>query len=330
MANKLDVYQIVLNKRAGTFRDVICKINKITEINPDNSKVFMSLYNYLLKLIGSDVCCFETKKMGLSILKEKKQRLNTAIKSHSNSNIIEGFIDGGSYDTIRNLTKIGDISRLQKINKNDIVMDRYYFYLYLPIESKIGILMVQTKDNSSIRRVIKPFIEKLFAIDSKKSCKVQCYYPQWLKEEFLKGAHLTNISFEKENVSQVISNSELATEEEKYDVKIIITPVNAKTSVPNALNFINRIGSFFALKCGDTHCYELSSFKNKKGTLKNDDKNRSYSFVMDNEDNIHPVIEIDDYLEPDENGNFDRNQLKGLCDSILNKIKPEIYATEHS
>ena len=44
MASKLDVYQIVLGKRAGLFKDLVGKKCNITETSPTNSKVF-NLYN---------------------------------------------------------------------------------------------------------------------------------------------------------------------------------------------------------------------------------------------------------------------------------------------
>ena len=56
----------------------------------------------------------------------------------------------------------------------------------------------------------------------------------------------------------------------------------------------------------------------------------SCGFVIDEEDNIHPVIEIDKDLTPDENGDYGRDNLKNYCDTLLNRIKPEIYGINHS
>jgi hypothetical protein len=53
-------------------------------------------------------------------------------------------------------------------------------------------------------------------------------------------------------------------------------------------------------------------------------------FVIDEEDNIHPVIEIDNDLTPDENGDYGRDNLKNYCDTLSNRIKPEIYGINHS
>jgi hypothetical protein len=193
----------------------------------------------------------------------------------------------------------------------------------------MGVLMVQTKENSSIRRAIKPFFEALFKTDSTKNCRINSYYPKWLKEDFLKGANLHNMSFETENISQAQSEEEVTIETETFNVKITITPTNDQTAITDASNLIERIGSTFALKIGNATRY-LSSFTKKKGTMKNEEQKKSLPFVIDEEDNIHPVIEIDNDLTPDENGDYGRDNLKNYCDTLLNRIKPEIYGINHS
>jgi hypothetical protein len=64
--------------------------------------------------------------------------------------------------------------------------------------------------------------------------------------------------------------------------------------------------------------------------MKNEEQKKSLPFVIDEEDNIHPVIEIDNDLTPDENGDYGRDNLKNYCDTLLNRIKPEIYGINHS
>lgn len=328
MASKLDVYQIVLNKHAGLFKNVICKKCGITEPTPAKSKVFNAFYKKLLEQIGKNVFCVNEKKMGLTIFKERGQRVNNVMTAHSESYVIEGYIDGGPYDTIRKLAKISDTSKRKTINKTDIVTDRYYIYLYLPLDSKMGVLMVQTKENSSLRRVIKPFFETLFKTDSTKNCRINSYYPNWLKEDFLQGANLFSMSFETENISQAQSEEELTVETETFDVKITITPTNDQTAITDATTVSNRLGRLFALKIGNV-IKPLSSFTKKKGTMKNEERKKSLPFVIDEEDNIHPVIEIDNDLNPDENGDYGRDNLKNYCNNLLNRIKPEIYGIDH-
>ena len=99
----------------------------------------------LLEQIGKNVYCVNEKKMGLTIFKERGQRPNKVITAYSSNYIIEGYIDGGPYDTIRKLANLTDMSKRKNIKKTDIVTDRYYIYLYLPLKSRIGVLMVQKK-----------------------------------------------------------------------------------------------------------------------------------------------------------------------------------------
>lgn len=329
MSSKLDIYQIVLGRNVKTFKELICKKWAITESSPTKNKVFNVFYKGFLEQIGRNVFCVDEKKMGLTIFKERGQKINNVMTAHSESCVIEGYIDGGPYDTIRKLSKISDTSKRKTINKTDIVTDRYYVYLYLPTDSRIAVLMVQTKENSSIRRAIKPFFERLLNNGSTKQCRINSYFPKWLKEDFLQGANLHNISFETENVSQVQSEEDLTIETETFNVKITITPTGDVTSISDTSSFIERIGSIFSLKIGDK-LQSLSSFSKKKGTMKNEEKRKSLPFVIDKEDKIHPIIELDKYLTPNENGEYERNSLKSYCDGLLEKIKPEIYSINHS
>lgn len=328
MPNKLDVYQICLSKRSGTLKDVIKKKNNIADSSITKAKIFNSFYRNLLELIGNNVFCVDSKKIGLTIFKGKGERINNILSSHSSSFTIEGFLDAGPYNSIRKLAKLSDLSKRRIISKNDIVTDRYYFYLYFPLDSSIGILMVQSKENSSIRRAVKPFIENLFTTDTTKGCRVNVYYPKWLKNEFIAGANLGSLSYEQEFVTQVQTEETTITKSEEYDVKVTIIPKTNTDNISESNSIIDKIGNIFSIKIG-TAIHSLSSFSNKKGVMKNEDLKKSLSFVVDKENEIRPVILIESYISADENGDFNREELKSLCDELLDKIKSEIYGFEH-
>lgn len=328
MASKLDVYQKVLNKRAGTFKDVILKKNNITDKTITYSKLFNTFYRSLIELIGKDVFCVENKNIGLTLFKEKGERINNILTSHSSAYTIEGFIDAGPYNSVHKLAKMSDPSKRRTINKTDIVTDRYYFYFYFPLDSKIGILMVESKENASIRRAVKPFVEKLFKTDSTRGCRVNSYFPQWLKAEFIESANLFSLSFEQEIVTQIQAEEESVTNSEEFDVKVTIVPKTNVSDIQNSNTLVNRISNFFSLKAGNS-TISLSSFPNKKGVMKNEEQKKSLPFLIDKENDIRPIIIIDNYISPDDNGDFMRDELKSLCDDLLSKIKPEIYGIEH-
>jgi len=326
MANNLDIYQIALSTRFETFGDFISKRCKLKRNSASRSRMFNSFYKTFLNMFGKEVFCIKDKKMGITILKEHKQHKNDIMTAHSDEYIIEGLISAGAYDTIRKLVKVSDNSKQKTINKNEIVSDKYYMYLYLPIDSRIGILMVQKRENSSIRRIVKPFFETLFSVDGKKSCRLNSFFPNWLKEDFLSGSDLYSISFEAENVSPVLIEENITANSELYDVKITLIPKGICTSIGNSTNLVEHIGNF-AFKIGN-FTKSLSSFTKKKGVMKNEEQKKSLPFVIDEEDRIHPVIKLDDHLTADENGEFKREDLKLFCDGLLARIKSELYATD--
>ncbi len=327
MANKLDVYLITLSKRAGTFKDVIGKKCELTEQSLSSTKIFNSFYKLFLEKIGKDVFCVASKNMGITILKGKGQKTNNIVTAHSSNQLIEGYIDGGSYNSIRKIARLTNISQRQIVQKSDIITDKFYFYLYLPLDSKIAVFMVQTKENASLRRLIPSFWEKLLKTGEHRNCQVNLYYPKWLRAEFLQGANLHSLSFENENISQVQTEHDLDIESHSYKVKVIITP-DEDNPITDLASTIEKIGSKFALKIGHT-TYMLSSFAKKKGAIKNEEHKKILPFKIDEEDKIHPVIVLDEVLSSNIDGEFNRSDLKSFCDDILTRIKPEIYAIEH-
>jgi len=303
----------------SSFKELIKQQNGNKKIR----KAFMSFYkSFLTKLSG--IFYDDTKKMGITVLPEPGKKINDSVIAYSDNYIIEGFVDGGPYEVFKNAVNKLDKSKSHAINRDDVLTDKFYFYLYLPIDSKIGILMVQKKDNSSLRRIIVPFFESLFKINGKKKCSIQSFFPKSFINSFKDNSVVKNMSFEKECAVSVLSAENAVIEEEKYDIKIVISPT-ANEDFSSIGNIFNKIKGHFKLLV-DNNTFDLDSFEKKKCGIKNVEENKSLTFTMDEEDTIHPVINIDNRVDVDANGNYNRTQLKALCDEILNDIKPDVYA----
>ncbi|MCD7935444.1 MAG: hypothetical protein LUG98_01135, partial [Tannerellaceae bacterium] len=144
--NKLDVYKIILKKRGDfTFRDLIKKKYQTEKgVNHTDSKLFNLLYKEVLVMLTKEIWKHGDSKMGLTLFKARGEKENTVLTSHSKDFVLEGYIDGGPYDMIRRLANLSGTKK-QKINKNDIITDRYYIYMHLPLDSNIGIVFLQSK-----------------------------------------------------------------------------------------------------------------------------------------------------------------------------------------
>lgn len=67
MANKLDVYQVVLGKKARNFKEFICKKCNIAETST-NQVVFNAFYRMLINQLSPAVYQITEKKIGFTIL----------------------------------------------------------------------------------------------------------------------------------------------------------------------------------------------------------------------------------------------------------------------
>lgn len=325
MSDQLDVYKIILKKKNNfTFKSLITSKfvpeNDLT--NYRDSSLFNFLYKAVLQLLAKEIWKHPDSKIGLTLFKKRGEKENNILTAHSSSFIIEGFIDGGVYDMVRKMANLSK-TRSQNIKRDDIITDRYYIYIYFPLNSNIGVVFLQSKTNANIRSAIKKFFPEICKTDINKGCKIESYIPTYLKQEFKDGAIVQSLTYTQQFVTEVDAEDEIVEQEESYNVVIQIQPQNQVVNLGTLDTLLEKVGNM-TIKIGN-RIKPLSEFEKKRGSLKNNEMNRSSPFTLDDEEKVRPVIILDDLFEKDEEGNFQRNDLKSYCDDILNQIHSDIY-----
>lgn len=328
--NQLDVYKIILKKKRGfNFKELITsRYVQDQEANYRNNGLFNLLYKAILEQIAKEIWRHPESKIGLTLFKKRGEKENKILTSHSSDYVIEGFIDGGPYDMIRKLANLSK-TKSQNIKKDDIITDRYYIYMYLPLNSNIGVVFLQSKSNANIRSAIKNFLPQICKTDINKGCKVETYIPSYLKEEFKDGAIVQSLTYSQQFVTEVDTSDETANHEETYNVVVQIQPQNQQVELGSINLLLDKVGNM-AVKVGE-RIKHLSEFEKKKGAIRNEEMKKTSPFSLDNEDKVRPVIILDDIetLGKDEDGNFCRADLKTYCDSLLQQIYADIYPISH-
>lgn len=319
--SNLEIYKIILGRK--TFKDVIYEKNNIpVETEKTNQEIFNILFaNILNKLTQNAAWTSEKTKLGLALFANLGEEANTVLTSHSESFVIEGYIDGGLYDRIRTIAQTTNVDERELLGRDKMVADRYYIYLHCPIGSKIGLLFLERKKGLNIHSAIQLFLEENLKTNRYR-IKLERYIPQSIIEEYKDGGVIDSFTFTDVMTSSVIDGQGVGPEERHFGVSIKISlPEGNRPDYNTLQNILSHIGNAtidFGL--GIKH---LSEFHKQKGSLKKEEK--KYTFEIGENLKIRPVIPIDDDMQDQEFSILKRNDIKNMCDEVLNQIRNDVY-----
>lgn len=318
---KLQIFKISLNPRAKTkdacyrnfFRDKCFETQEETDKLTD-AQIFKAYHQAFIK--GIDVTDFyffkdEKNKKAITI------NDTNAIKKHDSDNIIEGIIKGGRYDQEREKVNMSN-KKVDKVKKDDIILDQFYFLIYTPLKSSTGILFLQSYTEDSICDVFCKFIKSFFTYgDNYFDIRIESYMPQNLKEEYKKKAKLKGFSFSTKEIIGIVGEGVTVKEQEEFSVTINIQPIQRS----NLHSITNKVEKLLHLRF---HNKELSQFS-KRVYLEDDQNKAAYYDLEKDVNHIRPTIYLENkiYIHP-ENGLPDFDELKDFCMSQLKIIIQEL------
>lgn len=315
--SQLEIYKIILGHK--TIRQTIVEKEHIGETIDDNC-LFNCLFSKILYAVTQDAAWHTDKtKIGLSLLSNEGEDVNQILTSHSDQNIIEGYIDGGQYDKIRTAAQMNNVSDKTVLGRDKMIASRFYLYLHLPLDSNVGLLFLERKTGQSIKPAIETLLKELLRTNH--HIKLERYIPQSLIDEYKNSGIVDSFTFTDFITTGFMDRNGIEEIVRGYDVTIKITPRENKPSynvIRTMLDYLGQ-GNF---NVGNTTKF-LSNFKKKKGKLKKDGK--EYSFIIGEDLKIKPVIAINDELQDEENGMLRRVDIKSMCDELLAQIREDVY-----
>lgn len=109
--------------------------------------------------------------------------------------VIEGIINGGNtgyghqiYDILNNAKTVGELSEKQ------LASLPYYFKMWTPPDSQVGVLMIQSYSIGSIGSILIEFLTKIFAKYGASFRRV-IHVPTELRESYLKRSSVKKVTF---------------------------------------------------------------------------------------------------------------------------------------
>ena len=153
--SSLEVYKIILGGQK--FSEIIRKKNSIP-INKKqtNKELFKLLFKIILnKLVQNAAWTTDKTKYAIALFHNKNEKKNDILTSHFEDEVIEGYIDCGPYDMVRTIAKTKKVSVREQLGKDKMVTDRYYIYLYCPMDSKMGLLFLEHKKGFNVYQYLR-------------------------------------------------------------------------------------------------------------------------------------------------------------------------------
>lgn len=314
--SRIEVYKIICGNK--TFRQIA--LEKTEDVDQENdNEVFKSIFAHFIRVLTSgEIFCTNNTKLGLTLFHSNDEDPNTILSSHSNSHIIEGFIDGGPYDRLRKISERNNTTQFSTIDRNKIVTDRYYIYMHLPLGSSCGLLFLERKKGQDIHKPIEELVKQIFKTN--RAIKIERFVPQSIIDDYKRNGIVDTFSFSKEITTTVPDEDNLENVEESFDVSIQIKP-SVGRSYDSVENIMQIIGNFKMTI--DNAVTSLSEFTKKKARITHD--GHGYKFDVSEDMKIRPSVEVPDEIHDESNDVLYREPVKQFCDSLRQQIAEEVY-----
>lgn len=329
--SQLEIYKIILGNLS--FKDIVKKKEGIKDSDTySDEELFNKLYgNLISNLTNAQAWTSKKTKVGLALFsnqeqkvneQKQEQKINPILTAHSDSYTIEGFIDGGPYDKIRTMAQVTNISERSRVGRDRMLTDRYYVYLYLPLGSKVGLLLLERKKGLNIHTAFEFLLKEVLRTSQRSGVKTERFVPESIIDEYRNGGKIEDFTFTDNITTSIYDSVDTKQEEHTYGVSIKITPsISEQPSYDLIPSILGKLGDA-TIKIG-TQTKKLSDFISKKGALKKEDK--KYTFQIGDDLKIKPMIPIEDEYQDIENGILKRTDIKKMCDDVLEQIRTEIF-----
>lgn len=317
--SKLEIFKLI--SKRYTFREVAVSKCALDEAQVNDNQIFNSLYGlFLRQLTQNKVWTHNRTKLGLVLFSSVDEEVNEIFKAHSDACVIEGFIDGGPYDRIRRMSEKDDTTTTTLLDRNKIVTDRYYLYLYLPLNSHVGLMFLERKKGQDIHIPMELFLNEVLKV--RNNIHVERYVPQSIIEDFKDEGIIDSFTFTDTIVSPVLDGNAIEQQERNYDVSVSIKPRAGEAFGYDMLqDALNSVGNVI-VKFGDNF-KSLSQFSSKKARIQRN--NVGYNFSIGDDLKIRPMIEIADEIHDRDNDTLMRDEVYSMVNNLLGQIKDDIY-----
>ncbi|MDO6803656.1 hypothetical protein Q4595_14475 [Wenyingzhuangia sp. 1_MG-2023] len=197
---KLDIFTFTLKKHRDkedtkiTFKDFFIS-NYFTEDYEKREKK-----DYYNKFVSDFLDTFENK---FALNKEETKGIHSSkLEAFPNKNIIDVFFNGGKTGISQNIFDQGNGTKNEgTINKEKVTTLPFYFKIWTPYDTDLGIVMIQSFTDSGVNSLVLDQLSKYFSSKKYKFNRNK-FIPKEYKEYFRKGSNIYKISYDNLGLSK--------------------------------------------------------------------------------------------------------------------------------
>lgn len=316
---RLEVFKFNLSPRktykgTNSFRDLFLKQTGLAT-DVDNTKLYTDFFKKFITTLDTEYQIVKNK--AFTLINEKNQTSFNVAK-----NIIYGVLEGGQMGEGKTRRKLKNKKNVNSLD-GDVINDKYFFYIYAPLNDCNGYIMFQIYQQDNIREEFIRFVfKKLFQFENDYvTPNSEIFIPNYIKDEFKSSAKIKELKFTETILSKSIDESaSFKSINDSYKIEIKITPLKSKIQ----MSFLESLAKPFLAKTFNG--IGLDIFDKKNVVLKDSNK-KTATFEMDGAGDIMPRIYLNNKISISSFGVPDFDELKKYCDKILDGIiaeKPKV------
>lgn len=318
---KLDVYTVMVKMHG---KDEYAEFKELRYVDDEGEEAemsFVDFFNEYIKGFNGDFMVQESTGKAIHLSSEN-------VKFSVKNRTITGIVDGGTtgigstIKTRKNAKK--EAFRVQKDNVNSIP---YYFKLWLPEDSNVGLFIIQGLGSRSINDVMRSHLRSIFAKETKGiSLLINPYVPKGIEKEMRKEGVLSSIILKRFHLPSDKGEKILGlkySQNEDVTIEVKISGLGGVQGIKRKLNSmlsgeINELVNTEPLE-------EVGMDGNHKTYVQFKHNGKTATAVLDNNFKLSPSFYLDenDYVRNIDNlPTYD--SLDKYCVSFLAELKNEI------
>lgn len=301
---------------------------------PDDNDLMKYLFQYFISRLDNGSVKNESKRKAFKIKASTDDQINDSIGLKSEEKIIHGIVKGGEYDTGKNLSEIDNPEEeVEKLGRNKLITDDFYFLLYTPLEKTKGILILQSYTKDAIFDIFVPFIENLFKV-SRLTNKAthSLFMPLTMQEEFKNSSVIKSFVYKNHFVVDDVEDQTLQSGD--FTVNVEIKSHGDQINLENLSWWRRKLGQAI-LGMPNQERRSLETFNTQRGYIQsNEGESNPTKFELQAENiQITATIYLSNHINLEENGvpyweELEQFSLETLINDVLPEMYPEDYLNE--
>lgn len=254
--------------------------------------------------------------------KEKNKGISsTKLEYRPGKDIIEGIINGGNTGYKQNIFDIlNNAKTVGKITEKQLASLPYYFKIWTPPDSQLGVLMIQSYGIGSINSILVSFLKKFFAKYGA-TFRKSIHIPKEIRDDYLKRGSVKKVTYTTTVENTATRKKFNRAYEDSDGLRVTITVEGLKKR--SISSFIRNFGKRNPIGI-DLSEMGVDSPDDYETKLYYEDENGRKAHAKIHEKyEIAPTIVLPvEMIKKDKTTDFDK--ISAYTDQLLEKVKKEI------